>query len=199
MDRTANGAKRLGSQVLLDRKDIIVSVPTLMRVWTPRELLCRCSVKLDDGATNRFTEIFYRVNKTLDATRAHFISRKRDDISNRPTGTSVLAGIVDEAGFEIGSEFSQFLHLSIFPDLRPNLGEAWDLAEPVAEFVIGSYRDTEANLRTRMRRIIEPAGLKLRPKMFRNLRSSCQTEFERHFPTHVVSRMDGKQPWRRST
>jgi hypothetical protein len=67
MDKAANGPKPLGSQVILDRKDIIVSVPTVMRVWTPRELLYRCSEKLDDGATKRFTEFFNIANKVLDA------------------------------------------------------------------------------------------------------------------------------------
>ena len=74
----------------------------------------------------------------------------------------------------------------IYPELRPYLEEAWDLAEPGAEFVIGSYRNTEANLRTRMRRIIERAGLDPWPKIFQNLRSSRQTELEETFPSHVV-------------
>ena len=74
----------------------------------------------------------------------------------------------------------------IYPELRPYLEEAWDLAEPRAEFVISSYRNTEANLRTRLRRIIERAGLDPWPKIFQNLRSSRQTELEESFPSHVV-------------
>ena len=50
------------------------------------------------------------------------------------------------------------------------------MGEPGAEFVVGSYRNTEANLRTRMRRIIERAGLDPWPKIFQNLRSSGQGE-----------------------
>ncbi len=60
--------------MILDRKDIIVSIPLVVRVWTPRDLLCRRSVKVDDGATKRFTEFFHRVNEVLDARRAEIIS-----------------------------------------------------------------------------------------------------------------------------
>ena len=83
MDKTANGPKPLGSQVILDRKDIIVSVPTVMRVWTPRDLLCRRSVELDDGATKRFTEFFDIANKVLDARGAGIISSRRSDSQRR--------------------------------------------------------------------------------------------------------------------
>lgn len=74
----------------------------------------------------------------------------------------------------------------LFPELRPFLDEAWDLAEPGTEFVVTRYRDTEVNLRTQLHRIIKRAGLKPWPKAFQNLRSSRQTELEEVFPSHVV-------------
>lgn len=43
----------------------------------------------------------------------------------------------------------------LFPELKPYLEAAWELAEPGAEFVITRCRDTEVNLRTQLRRIIE--------------------------------------------
>lgn len=74
----------------------------------------------------------------------------------------------------------------IFPELRPYLEEAWDVAEPGAEYVIARYRDRNSNLRTQLTRIIERAGLEAWPKLFQNLRSSRQTELVERFPTHVV-------------
>ena len=66
----------LGSLVILGCNDIIVPIPTVVRVWTPPEFLRRCSVRIDDGAMKRFTEFFYRANEVLDALRTEIISRK---------------------------------------------------------------------------------------------------------------------------
>ncbi len=62
----------------------------------------------------------------------------------------------------------------IFPELRPYLEEAWDAAEPGAEFVISSPRgDTPG---TGMERIIRAAGLEPWPKLFQNCRATRATE-----------------------
>lgn len=75
----------------------------------------------------------------------------------------------------------------LFPELLPYLEEAWELSEPGAEFVVTFRRDAEgANLRTRMLKIIQRAGLKPWPRVFHNLRATRQTELENEFPTHVV-------------
>ena len=74
----------------------------------------------------------------------------------------------------------------LFPELRPYLEDCFDIAEPGAEFVITRYRDTNANLRTQLLRIIERAGLKAWPKLFQNLRSTRETELTETFPIHVV-------------
>lgn len=74
----------------------------------------------------------------------------------------------------------------IFPELRPYLEEAYDLAIDGTEFAITRYRQSNANLRTSLIRYIRRAGLEPWPKLFNNLRSSCQTELEEHFPSHVV-------------
>ena len=73
----------------------------------------------------------------------------------------------------------------IFPELRPYLEEAWDSAEPGAEFLLDELR-THANLGTRMVKIIQRAGLTRWPRVFQNLRASRQTELEDVFPTHVA-------------
>ncbi len=83
----------------------------------------------------------------------------------------------------------------IFPELRPILEEAWNEAaarsqtkQPARDsFVVSRYRDSAANLRTHMLRLIKAAGLEAWPKVFVNLRSSCRTDLEERFPSHVVN------------
>ncbi len=74
----------------------------------------------------------------------------------------------------------------IFGDLRPFLEAAWDRAKPGAVFVVASWRDQGKNMRTRLARAIRRAGLQPWGKPFQNLRSSCQTDLEEQFPSHVV-------------
>jgi integrase len=74
----------------------------------------------------------------------------------------------------------------IFPELRPYLQAAWDLAPEGAVHVIAKYRDTDTNLRTRLSKIIRRAGLKPWPKLFHNLRASRETELAKEYPIHVV-------------
>ena len=74
----------------------------------------------------------------------------------------------------------------IFPELRPYLMEAFELADEGAEFVIRRTRCTSANLRTQLNRIIRRAGLEPWPRLFHNLRASRQTELMERFPIHVV-------------
>jgi hypothetical protein len=75
----------------------------------------------------------------------------------------------------------------IFPELRPYLEEAFELAEPGALHVITHHRgDRTKNLRTRLRRIIRRAGLTPWPKPFHNLRASRETDLAATYPLHVV-------------
>ncbi len=74
----------------------------------------------------------------------------------------------------------------IFPELRPLLMEAFEMAEPGTEFVIAKHRVMGANLRTHLLRIMEKAGVKPWPKLFQNLRSTRQTELCQDWPEHVV-------------
>lgn len=77
--------------------------------------------------------------------------------------------------------------IPIFPELRPYLEEVWEQAEPGTTHVITRYRDTNANLRTQLTKIIRHAGLEAWPKLFQNLRATRQTELEEDFPSHVVN------------
>src|SRR6476620_3904777 len=47
-------------------------------------------------------------------------------------------------------------------------------------------RSTNANLRTRLIKIIKRAGLQPWPKLFQNLRSTRETELAEVYPVHVV-------------
>ena len=93
--------------------------------------------------------------------------------------------------------------MPIFPELRPILEEAFELAEPGAKYVVGGgYREAarragrwvNCNLRTHFCRLIKRAGLTPWPRLFHNLRSSRETELARQFPLHVVTRWLGNTP-----
>lgn len=75
----------------------------------------------------------------------------------------------------------------IFPELRPFLLDAFDQAEEGAEYVVARYRDTSANLRTQLTKIIKLAGLEPWPKLWQNMRATRETELAESFPAHVVS------------
>ncbi len=81
--------------------------------------------------------------------------------------------------------------IPMFPELRTYLEECFDLAEPGTEFVITRYRNTNANLRTQLLRIIRRAGVQPWAKLFQNLRSTRETELADDFPMHVVCQWIG--------
>ena len=74
----------------------------------------------------------------------------------------------------------------VFPELRPFLEEAWELAEPGQKYVISRYRGN-VNLRTQLQKIIKRAGVKPWPKLWQNLRSSRATELASACPAHVAT------------
>ena len=74
----------------------------------------------------------------------------------------------------------------IFPELRPYLEEAFELASRGAVNVITRYRDSTTNLRTQMLQDHQRAGVKPWPKLFHNLRASRETELAAEYPIHVV-------------
>lgn len=76
--------------------------------------------------------------------------------------------------------------IPLFPELRPHLEEAWDLAEEGATHVITRYRDNSANLRTTLCKIIRRAGLTPWQRPWQNLRLTRQTELAASFPLHIV-------------
>lgn len=53
---------------------------------------------------------------------------------------------------------------------------------------------SKSNLRTGLERILKAAGIPPWPRIFHNLRASCQTDLEAKFPTHVVCAWLGNSP-----
>jgi len=85
--------------------------------------------------------------------------------------------------------------IPLFPELRPILAEAFDLAPEGAVYVVDERMRASAqnksgwrncNLRTTFTKIVRRAGLTPWPRLFHNLRSSRQTELAERFPSHVV-------------
>lgn len=86
-----------------------------------------------------------------------------------------------------GHDGGAFRIVPLFPELRAILLDAFERAEPGAEFVVARYREPNCNLRTQLLRILSRAGVTPWPKLFHNLRSTRQTELTEEFPAHVVS------------
>jgi integrase len=72
----------------------------------------------------------------------------------------------------------------IFPAIRPFLLASQEQAEPGTTHVFPTLRGE--NLRTTAVKIIKRAGLIAWPRIFQNLRSSCETDLATRFPLHVA-------------
>ena len=82
----------------------------------------------------------------------------------------------------------------LFPELREELSDLSSLVQsgvetPLSEYIITRYRHTEQNLRSRLHRIADRAGVERWPKPFICLRASRRTELERtgRFANHVLN------------
>ena len=86
--------------------------------------------------------------------------------------------------------------IPIFLDLLPFLEEAYKLAAPGQTHVVGGNHLAKAdgvhgwmncNLRTHLLGLLKLAGVEPWPRLFRNLRSSFETELLEESPSHVVA------------
>ena len=91
----------------------------------------------------------------------------------------------------------------IFPEVLPYLRAAFEFAPPGDVYVFPEYLRKSSrgpggwlncNLRTAFTRLIRRAGLQPWPRLFQNLRSSCETELLERFPVHVVAYWLGNSP-----
>ena len=82
----------------------------------------------------------------------------------------------------------------LFPKLLPYMEEAWEQASEGAEYVLEGYEHIDVNrfnsralnLRTPVLRAIRNAGLVQWPRVFQNLRATCETELCDEHPLHLV-------------
>lgn len=82
----------------------------------------------------------------------------------------------------------------IAPELRPILQAAFDEAQEGSETVVPRLRDARVNLRTTFLKLIARAGFKPWPRLFHNLRASCENDWAERFPGHVVADWLGHSP-----
>jgi len=81
----------------------------------------------------------------------------------------------------------------IFPELRPHLLRAREMAPSGAEFVQNRYGHDD-NILTTLQKIITKAGLVPWPKLMQNLRATRETELLAHYPAKDVTSWLGNSP-----
>ncbi|MHB1156889.1 MAG: tyrosine-type recombinase/integrase [Phycisphaerales bacterium] len=81
-----------------------------------------------------------------------------------------------------------------FPDLLPYLRESFELAVVGAVHVVPRATRPGVNINPQMHRIIKRSGVKLWPKLFINLRSSCESDLLHAHPFHAVCAWLGHGP-----
>ena len=104
-------------------------------------------------------------------------------------------------------EGREYRVVPIFARLRQHLEDAHELAAPGEVYVVGgsqgnAYRATaqgeggwlNTNMRTTFEKLIRRAGLKTWPRLFQNLRASCETDLMQNHPIHVVTAWIGNTP-----
>ena len=91
--------------------------------------------------------------------------------------------------------------IPMFAQLRPQLEEAWEMAEEGQIHVIPEHLYLPAangprgwngcNLRTTLQKIVDRAGLEPWPRLFHNLRASCESDLAREYPITTVCKWLG--------
>lgn len=84
--------------------------------------------------------------------------------------------------------------IPLFPELRNDLEQCFEETQEGSVNVVESLRKGCGNLGPQFLQIIQRAGLKPWPKVFRNLRGSRQTELTHEFPLQVVCGWIGNTP-----
>jgi integrase len=85
-------------------------------------------------------------------------------------------------------------HAVRFVPIRPILEEAQYAADTGEVLVVPIASRQGVNLRTEFERAIVRAGCRPWPRLFQNLRASCETDWVQSFPAHVVAKWLGHSP-----
>jgi integrase len=80
------------------------------------------------------------------------------------------------------------------PRLREVLADAFDAADDGESLVVPLAARVGANLRTTAEKIIVRAGAEPWPRLFQNLRASCETDWVQKYPAHVCAKWLGHSP-----
>ena len=91
--------------------------------------------------------------------------------------------------------------IPIFAELRPQLEEAWEMAKVGQTHIIpedlylpaaqGPGGWVNSNLRTTFKKIVKRAGLEPWPRLFHNMRASCETDLARKYPITTACKWIG--------
>jgi len=85
--------------------------------------------------------------------------------------------------------------IPLFPEVRQYLDRLWAMAPDGATMVFSKLQRAAqhsatgwkaVNLRTTFLKIVKRAGVEPWPRLFHNLRASCQTDLEQTFPSYIV-------------
>ena len=79
-------------------------------------------------------------------------------------------------------------------ELQPILFELFEMATEGDVWVFPKLVGSSGNLRTTFHKIIERAGQKPWPRLFQNLRGSCETDWVDDYPSHQVASWLGHSP-----
>jgi integrase len=82
----------------------------------------------------------------------------------------------------------------IVPRLRTILSDAFAMATPGEVLVVPMAARAQANLRTTMTKVIERAHCRPWPRLFQNLRASCETDWVQNYPAHTCAKWLGHSP-----
>jgi integrase len=82
----------------------------------------------------------------------------------------------------------------IVPRLREILADAFDAAPTGERLVVPMAGRPGANLRTTAEKIIARASVAPWPRLFQNLRASCETDWVQAYPAHVAAKWLGHSP-----
>ncbi len=82
----------------------------------------------------------------------------------------------------------------IVPRLREILQDAFDAAADGERLVVPMAGRPGANLRTTAEKIIARASVATWPRLFQNLRASCETDWVQAYPAHVAAKWLGHSP-----
>jgi integrase len=82
----------------------------------------------------------------------------------------------------------------VAPRLMAILADAWDAVPEGQTLVCPMAARQTANLRTHFERIITRANVEAWPRLFQNLRASCETDWAQTYPAHVCAKWLGHSP-----